>query len=142
MAVCGPNNSALCRDLGAEEVYDYSLTKPGEIPGKFAAILDLVGSETLAYRPLVAPGGRIVCTAGDAWLRLLPQAILQRPRVGIITVGPSRRNLDWLAAEVGRGRLRSVVDHVYALNQVVEAHRAAAQTHSSGRRLVVVDSGQ
>ncbi|MEP7289089.1 MAG: NADP-dependent oxidoreductase [Chloroflexota bacterium] len=139
VAVCGPSNVSLCRDLGAQEIYDYSVTKPADIPGRFAAMLDLVGTDTLAYRPLIASGGRILCTVGDAWLRMLPGAILKSPRIGIISVGPSRRNLEWLATEVGSGRLRPVVDRVYSVDAIAQAHSDAAHPHASGRRLVVVD---
>jgi NADPH:quinone reductase-like Zn-dependent oxidoreductase len=138
VAVCGPTNISLCLELGAAEVHDYTTTAPSAIPGRFSAVLDLAGAATTAYRPLVAPGGRMLCTAGDAWLRMLPGAILRRPRIGMASVGPSRANLEWLAGAVGTGRLRPVVDHVYGVDEIATAHRDAASHHASGRRLVVV----
>jgi NADPH:quinone reductase-like Zn-dependent oxidoreductase len=139
IAVSGPGNVKACLDLGAEEAYDYEQTRPGGIPGCFAAVLDAAGVDTPAYRSVLDPGGRIVTTVGDAWLRMLPGAITRQPRIRMLSAGPSRRDLGWLAAQVGEGRLRPIVDHVYPVSEVRQAHRDAANPHASGRRIVVVD---
>lgn len=139
VAVSGPGNVRVCRDLGPEEVYDYVQTRPADIPGRFAAVLDTAGVDTPAYRSVLEPGGRIVCTAGDAWLRMLPGAVVQKPRIRVLSAGPSRRDLAWLAAQLGEGRLRPVVDHVYAVDEIRQAHRDCASPHASGRRIVAVD---
>lgn len=139
VAICGQSNMAPCRDLGAQEVYDYAQTRPSDIPGQFAAVLDTAGVDTTAYQSALDRSGRIVCTAADAWLRMLPRALMREPRIRLLSAGPSRRDLAWLATQVGEGRLRPVVDRMYGIDEIRQAHEDSSGPHAAGRRIVVVD---
>lgn len=46
VAVSGPCNVQVCRDLGAEEVYSYAQTRPAYIAWRFTAVLDAAGVDT------------------------------------------------------------------------------------------------
>lgn len=135
-ALCSAGNAGLCTELGAEAVYDYRLTTPSQMGQRYRAVLDASGRDPTAYRCVVERGGRMVASAGDSWARALPSVLTGRPLIRMLSARPTRRDLEWLAAQLGAGRLRPVVDTIYPLSQVVQAHRDAEEPHARGRRVV------
>lgn len=69
-AVTGSKPAAAVQ-AGASQVLDYHSVRPSEVTGRYDAILDTVGADSLAYRALLVPGGRMVLitTAGPAAAR-------------------------------------------------------------------------
>lgn len=128
-ALATPKHHEALRDLGADEVLDYRTTSPADLP-HFDVVLDTVGTELPAYRRLLTRAGRMVAIAFDTDHPLTSLSYI----VGSTAFGPRRVRFFSgnpqadLLAELSRltdnGTLRPVVDTVFPLAKIAEAHRA------------------
>lgn len=143
--LAGRRNLDWVRDLGAHEVFDHRETGPADL-GRFDVVLDVVGSEPGAYRRLRAPGGRYLPLAIDPRRPLrstadtLWSAAVDRRRVLPFSNNPSREDLTELVRYVESGRLVPVVDEVFPVERVREAHRRVEKGGLRGK--VVVAMGE
>lgn len=127
-----------CRELGAAETYDYR--RPELLPAgrRFDAIVDLHGTALATYRARLRRGGRMVTLAARGMGYALWSAALPGPRVRLAQAKATRDGLARLAGHVERGELRPVVQRVYPLEEIAEAHRALERGGSRGKRVVRV----
>ncbi|MFC7330925.1 NAD(P)-dependent alcohol dehydrogenase [Marinactinospora rubrisoli] len=134
-AVAGASNADFCRELGADRVLDYDSAEPDGLEPRFDALVDCHGAAPRRYQRLLRRGGRGVEIA----VRAFPFALrswLVGPRVGLLISRPRRRDMEELAGYVDRGALRPVVEQVYPLTAVQDAHRAVESGHARGKRVL------
>lgn len=133
------------RSLGAHHVRDHrteDFTRDGRT---YDVVLDLAGYRSVrAYARALAPGGRYLFVGGS--VRTLLQVLLLGPLVGL----RSRKRLRVLAVRLGvrhvaplveliqAGRVRTVVDRCFALDDVAEALRYHGDGRTRGKVVVVV----
>ncbi|KAB8194933.1 zinc-binding dehydrogenase [Nonomuraea phyllanthi] len=128
-ALAGGRNLDFVRELGAHEVFDYARTAASEL-GRFDVVLDTVGSEPRTYRGLLRRGGRMVAIAFDvdhlagSLGYIAASAVFGSRRVRAFSGDPTHRLFSDLTAYVESGAIRPVVDTVFPLAGVAEAHRA------------------
>lgn len=123
--VCGPANIELVRALGATHVIDYTREDVAIGTGRYDVFLDVVGKRKSASAlrkagRVLAPGGRRISVDDGT------------PKLG-------RDDLARLAELAASGRLRPVIDRVYPLEDIVEAHRYVSGGHKKGNVIVTVD---
>lgn len=122
--VCGPTNIELVTSLGADPVIDYTSTESLPSGAAFELVLDAVGKRRgsqlkSACRRAVAPGGRYVSVDdGTPALRAM--------------------DLAHLAELMESGAIDPVVDRVYPLEWIVEAHRYVEADHKRGNVVITV----
>jgi len=122
--VCSGANLALVASLGADAVLDYTredFTKTGE---RYDLILDAVGrgKSASAMRDAasaLAPGGKCISIDDD-----LPKG--------------TQANLELLKQLAESGALKPVIDRVYPLEEIAEAHRYADLGHKKGNLVVTI----
>jgi NADPH:quinone reductase-like Zn-dependent oxidoreductase len=122
--VCGPDNMELVRSLGAVAVLDYTAIETLPDGAAWDLVLDAVGKRRssplkVACRQAVAPGGAYV-SVDDG------------------TPGFAAADLAALAELVESGAIRAVIDRVYPLEQIVEAHRYVETDHKRGNVVITV----
>jgi NADPH:quinone reductase-like Zn-dependent oxidoreductase len=122
--VCGPDNMELVRSLGAVAVLDYTAIETLPDGAAWDLVLDAVGKRRssplkVACRQAVAPGGAYV-SVDDG------------------TPGLAAADLAALAELVESGAIRAVIDRVYPLEQIVEAHRYVETDHKRGNVVITV----
>ena len=127
----------LVRSLGADAALDYHTHGPSSL-GSFDAILDLTGTRLAAYRALLAPKGRMVTTATRAIPYILFSTVFGPRRVRAFVVAPRSELLTDLADLVDEGALKPVIDTVFPLDSIAEAHRALAAGGVRGKLVVAV----
>jgi NADPH:quinone reductase-like Zn-dependent oxidoreductase len=141
-AVCGPRSVELVRELGADEVIDYTTTELATSPSTWNTIIAVHGHHSLmTYRRLLSPGGRYVMVGGDSaqifgallWAR--PLFALAGKRGGALTIDGDRRaaDLQQLAAWLASGELRVVIDRRYQLERAAEAMAYVEAGHVAGK---------
>ncbi|MYQ47646.1 zinc-binding dehydrogenase [Streptomyces sp. SID4985] len=137
-------NLDFVRELGTDEAVDHRAVRLDEL-GRFDVVLDTVGSQLAAYRRLLRPGGRMVTIAFDlsrpvaSLASITTSAVHGRSRVRFFSGNPQRGLLDDIAQHVLRGDLRPVVDTVYPLAAIADAHRALEAGGVRGKFVVRVD---
>ncbi|WP_130178579.1 NAD(P)-dependent alcohol dehydrogenase [Cryobacterium sp. SO1] len=140
-ALASASSQEFVRGLGADAVYDYRVTQREEL-GRFDVIFDAHGSDLLAFRRLLAPGGRMVSIAfnKEAPIRglvtIAASAAFGTRRIRYFQGKPGRRDFQRLTAQVERGEIRSVLDRVFPLARSADAH-AALETRGVQGKVVI-----
>lgn len=120
--VCSTRNLELVKSLGADAVIDYTREDFTTRSERYDFIFDAVGrkkSAPVPFRHALAPGGKFI-SVDDG-----------RPT-------PQRADLVFLTGLVEAGRLKPVIDRVYPLEQIVEAHRYVDTGHKQGNVVITV----
>lgn len=120
--VCSTRNLELVKSLGAETVIDYTREDFTTRSERYDFIFDAVGRKKSAPVPFghaLAPGGKFI-SVDDG-----------RPT-------PQRADLVFLTGLVEAGRLTPVIDRVYPLEQIVEAHRYVDAGHKQGNVVITL----
>ncbi|MEV0562678.1 NADP-dependent oxidoreductase [Dactylosporangium sp. NPDC050588] len=139
IGTASPAKHDLLRDLGADEVIDYTAVKFEDAAADLDAVIDPIGGE---YGPrslsTLRPGGILVSLASPAEAYLADEARQQGRRAGFLLVQPDHAGLRSLADLVDKGELRVVVDTVLPLEEVARAHELVATGRSAGKVVLTV----
>jgi NADPH:quinone reductase-like Zn-dependent oxidoreductase len=134
IATASPANFALVRQLGADEVIDYHVTRFEDvIPQPVDIVFDTVGGDVLLRSlPLVKPGRFAVTIASD-------KEGSQDPRVqhAFFIVKPNQRQLMEIAALIDTGKLRTLVDAVIPFSEAEDAYTGKVPNRAGHGKLVV-----
>jgi len=122
--VCSTSNVELVRSLGAERVIDYTQEDFSADSARYDVFLDTVGKRKSAdalrkAKLVLVQGGR--CVSVDDGTPKLTQ-----------------KDLEILAKLAASDELRPVIDRVYPLDQIVEAHKYVSGGHKKGNVIVTV----
>jgi NADPH:quinone reductase-like Zn-dependent oxidoreductase len=125
--VCSTRNTELVRSLGAVRVIDYTKEDYLRSGERYDIVFDAVGkSKSSALkkqcRTALTPGGKYL-SVGDG-----------TPKI-------SREDLHSLTMLIEAGTIRPIIDRIYPLEQVAEAHRYVEQGHKMGSVVITVRPG-
>ena len=136
--VSASDNMALCRDLGAVEVYDHEDLPDAANVTPFDAIIDCGGVVTGYYRNYLKPHGRMMTLSPDGLPAVLTSLFTIR-RVGfLLATKATAEAMKWITAAVERGNLRPVIEKRYTLEELAEAQDYVDTKHTRGKLLVVM----
>ncbi|HEU4324714.1 MAG TPA: NADP-dependent oxidoreductase [Roseiflexaceae bacterium] len=129
-------NGALVRELGADEVIDYTAAPFEQQVRDVDVVLDAVGGETLERSlAVVRPSGVLVSIVG----RPDEQAAEARGvRAGWVLVRPHAEQLAQLSQLIDAGTLRVLVETVLPLPEAAEAHRQSQSGRTRGKIVLQV----
>ncbi|MFF6776904.1 NAD(P)-dependent alcohol dehydrogenase [Streptomyces sp. NPDC012637] len=117
--VTGTTNAGLVAGLGATRVIDHTRDELAGVTERFDVVLDAVGNLSIASgRRLLNPGGVLLLAVAD-----LGDTIRAR---GNVVAGPAPErvaNFEFLLGLAAEGALRVVIDRIYELSDIAEAHR-------------------
>ncbi|MGE0741930.1 MAG: NAD(P)-dependent alcohol dehydrogenase [Hyphomonadaceae bacterium] len=125
--VCSTANIDLVASLGADRVIDYSKTDFTQGPDVYDAILDTVGGTSFSKsKRVLAARGRHVFLVQT--LMQLVQALWTSVRPGRRVIvgfsgGDSKEDLFLIKRLIEDGQIRPVIDRMYSLKDIVDAHR-------------------
>lgn len=125
--VCSTANLELVTSLGADQVIDYSKDDFTQGSIVYDAILDTVGGTSFSRsKRVLAPYGRHVFVVQT--LTQLLQAFWTSLRRGKRVIvgfsgGDSKDDLLLIKGLIEAGRIRTVIDRTYRLQEIVDAHR-------------------
>jgi NADPH:quinone reductase-like Zn-dependent oxidoreductase len=116
--VCSTANLEMLKSLGADNVIDYTKEDFTDGDKKYDLIFDAVGlSSKSKCQKVLASKGRYIGTTGP---------------------DPKREELIFLKEIIEEGKLRSVIDRSYPMDEVIEAHRYVEKGHKKGNVIIIV----
>ncbi len=119
--VCSGANLELVQSLGASQVIDYTRQDFTQSGATYDVVFDAVGKLTPAQgKKALKPGGVYLNVHADS------------------DGGEKLEDLLVLKELVEAGKLKPVIDRVYPLEQIVEAHRYVEQGHKKGNVAITV----
>jgi len=134
-------NMDLVRSLGAHEVIDYGAQDIANLRADWDVVIDTIGARPYQhFKALLAPHGHLLLVAADL-PTMLATALTFRSGGRKVIVGPAFSTPDdvrFLAARAEAGDFRPVIDSVYTLETIAEAHRRVASGRKRGNVLVVM----
>ena len=144
--VCSTANLEMVKSLGADEVIDYTredFSKAGRI---YDVIVDTVGKSGFSrtMRSLKR-GGRYAQVVGVDLSWVFRQMWVSITGAGKIIAGvarPGPGDQAFLKELIETGKLRTVIDKCYTLEQIREAHRHAEAGHKKGHVVIVLEPAQ
>ncbi len=140
-AVCSTANFELVRSLGADKVIDYTkedFAKSGEI---YDVIFDAVGKSSFAdcMRSLREDGTYLQSTAVPSISARMKWTSITSSKT-LVGGGPPPGPEDLISLRelIEAGKIKPVIDKVYPLDQIVEAHSYVDKGHKKGNVVITV----
>jgi NADPH:quinone reductase-like Zn-dependent oxidoreductase len=147
--VCSTSKAELVRDIGAEEVIDYTREDFTKGTRQFDLILDTAGRRPLSHlRRALTPQGTLVIVGGeggDRWLGGFQRQIFaplralfaEQKLMGLVS---KERQQDLLTLKdlIEAGKLTPVIDKTYPLSEAPQAIRYLEQGHARGKVVLTI----
>ena len=147
--VCSTSKAELVRDIGAEEVIDYTREDFTKGARRFDLILDTAGRRPLSHlRRALTPQGTLVIVGGeggDRWLGGFQRQIFaplralftEQKLMGLVS---KERQQDLLTLKdlIEAGKLTPVIDKTYPLSEAPQAIRYLEQGHARGKLVLTI----
>ena len=140
--VCSATNLELVKSLGADKIIDYTkedFTKSGEI---YDIIFDAVGKASFSgcMKLLKEKGAYLQAVAGPALsVRMRWTSMTSRRKLIGGSGAEKAEDLIFFKELIEAGKLKSVIDRRYPLEQIVEAHRYVDKGHKKGNVVITVE---
>lgn len=130
--VTSGDNAKLVRELGAEEIIDYTKQDLVGFDQKFDVVLDTVGNiSPKAAKSLLNPNGRAGLMVGSLWEMLRMHGSVKGG-----TATEKSEDIEFLLSLMERGTLKTVIDKTYSLEQIAEAHRRVDSGRKVGNNVI------
>lgn len=137
--VCSTRNIELVTSLGADEVIDYTkddFTKSGQI---YDIIFDAVSKTSFSYCKSSLKQNGIYLTVDWPLLQVLWTSLIGNKKIIFGTASQDIDDLIFIRQLVETGKLKSVIDRSFSLEQIVEAHRYVEKGHKKGNVIITVE---
>ena len=141
-AVCSTTNLDLVKSLGADKVIDYTKEDFSKNGKTYDVIFETVGKSSFScgIQSLKKNGIYLLANPGlSPTLRGLWTAITSSKKVAIALASYRTEDLVFLKELIEEGKIKSVIDRCYPLEQVVEAHRYVEKGHKKGNVVITLE---
>jgi NADPH:quinone reductase-like Zn-dependent oxidoreductase len=148
--VCSTRNVEMVRSLGADHVVDYTRENFTESTVRYDVILDNVGNHGFTdLANVTKPDGIIVIVGGSkegallgpikriAWSKIVGHFV--EPRLTFFIANINKADLELLAGWAREGKLRTVIDRRYPLEETGAALEYLGGGHARGKVVVTVN---
>jgi NADPH:quinone reductase-like Zn-dependent oxidoreductase len=140
-AVCRGNKAADMRELGADEVIDYKQEDFTQRAQTWDVVFDAAGNRDLRQvQAVLPPHGFMVATRpapADLALNALHLAG-HRPGYAFLITQARGQDLALLTRLIDQGAIRPLVDHIFSMDEIQEAHRYFEQGDLRGKIVVQI----
>ena len=140
-AVCSHRNIDLMRELGADEVIDYTSTPLTALEARFDVFFDVFGNYRFGQvRHLLKRRGSYVQTIPSS--TIIRDSLLSgfsRQSASLVVVRSQRSQLHWLRAHIVTGQLKVVLDQSFPMAEAAAAHRHLETRRARGKVVLEVD---
>lgn len=142
--ICSASNAELVQSLGAERVFDYKTQDIKTLKSQYDIIFDTIGQHSPATcRHLLAKNAAFVTTVpAPSFLlkhlasKLLPLLSIPHIRKRIVMVKPNQEQLTAITDFIQKGKIVPMVDSVYAMEDVTDAHLRSQSKRAVGKIII------
>ncbi|KPQ34486.1 MAG: Zn-dependent oxidoreductase [Phormidesmis priestleyi Ana] len=141
--VCSGKNMALVKRLGADAVIDYTQQEVTQLKDKYDIVFDVVGNRSLSEcQPILKPKGIYVTTQPypGNYLKSILSLLWPGQKYKVILLKSKAADLEYLTEQIEAGKVCSVIDRTYSLEQIAEAHAYAEAEHTVGKNVISISS--
>ncbi len=156
-ATASARNQNFLRELGADLAIDYQTEKFEDRDSGYDLVLDGVGKSVWRKSfSALKPGGRLVtlvvpipekpagklgffASVGSQVVPEFARAILSRKRLLFARAKPFGGDLEKITTFIEAGKVRPVVQQVFSLEQIAEAHRVSEAGHVRGKLAIRIE---
>jgi len=140
--VCGTSNLDQVKSLGADKVIDYTKEDFAASDEMYDVIFDTAGKSSFKHcKVSLTKNGIYMVTTGamiknyilTAWTK-----IASRKKFIFAMSVEKNEALRFIKEQIEAGKLRTVIDQTYPLEQIVEAHRYIENGHKRGNIVITV----
>lgn len=155
-ATATARNHELLRQLGADQLIDYTRDNIEDKLSGYDVVLDGVGESVWSSSlKVLRPGGKLVTlaipiphgpagrakffsTALGGGMSGIGRALLRGRGFAMTQVKPRGGELEKINALIEAGKIKPIVEKVYPLEGIAEAHRLSEQGHVRGKLVVTI----
>jgi len=130
----------MLRELGADHVVDYTredFTESGEM---FDVIFDVVGKIKFSQgnKVLKENGTYLLANPAAQMISGLWTQMTSKRKVLMQTASGTVKDLNYLRGLIEKGKLRTIIDNTYPLEEIVEAHRYVETGAKQGNLVITI----
>lgn len=143
-AVDSAEKLEMLRSIGADHVIDYTQEDFAKSGRTYDVIFDVIGRRSFArsMRALKADGIYLLANPGlSAMLRGAWMASASRKKVFLRPATRERKDLLFLKELIEAGKLKTIIDRRYPLEQTAEAHRYVETGRKQGNVIITIRHG-
>lgn len=143
--VCSTGNVELVRRLGADEVIDYTTEDFVSGAKTYDVIFDNVGNHSFSQlRRALTPQGLVIPNSGTVSMASMVDGMVRslfaRQKDVRFISSPNRQDLLALSELISAGKLTTVIDRTYRLDQTPEAMTYVGAGHARGKVVILVQA--
>jgi len=136
-AVCSTKNIEMVKSLGANKVIDYTMEDFTKNNHTYDVIFDAVMKTSYSKcKSSLGPKG-IFITVDFPFLTALWTSIFGKRRI-VFGIANKIEDLIFLQALIEEGKIKSVIDKLFPLEQTAEAHKYVEKGHKKGNLVITV----
>ncbi len=140
-AVCSTTKTDLVKSLGADHTIDYTKEDFNQVNQHFDVIFDTIGKSPFSWcLDSLTPHGRYLLAnpTVSELVKGIWTNLIGGKRVLFKLAKYTQEDLEYLKALMEDGKLQTVIDRIYPLEQVAEAHRYVEQRHKTGNVVIQI----
>jgi len=139
--VCSTTKMDLVRSIGADHVIDYTQEDVTKNKQQYDLIFDIAAYRSISkYKRILRPGG-IYVLAGGSMARIFQLMLKSKTgakNMRLIVAKISQKDLLFITELMSAGKVKSIIDKRYPLNETAEALRYLEEGHARGKVVITV----
>ena len=141
-AVCGGENAALVRSLGADKVIDYKTEDYTKDNERYDFIVDAVGKTTFSRcKHLMKENGMYSSSGGIEYMFLaIYKKIVGGRKVIFLPPKDVKGTLTFIKELIEKGSFKPVIDRKYPLDKITEAYKYVASGQKIGNVVITMEN--
>ena len=139
--VCSTSKMDLVRSIGADHVVDYAREDITESKRQYDLIFDTAAHRSTArYKRILSSGGNYVLAGGSMAriFQLMLKSKTGTKNMAVIIARMSQKDLLFIAELMKAGKVKSIIDKRFPLNETAEALRYLEEGHARGKVVISV----
>jgi len=139
--VCSTAKMDLVRSIGADHVIDYTQEDVTKTERLYDLIFDIAAFRSISeYKRILSPGGIYVLAGGSMAqiFQIMFKSMTRAKNMRFFVAKISQKDLLFILELMKMGKVRSIIDKRYPLNETAEALRYLEEGHARGKVVITV----